>query len=176
MKGIFILLSKVKWDRRFLNIAIECSSWSKDPSTKVGAVIVEPESRRIISTGYNGFPRNIRDMTSRLTNREEKYRYTIHAEMNAIYNATFNGISPKGSTLYVYGLPTCSNCAKGIAQVGIKRVVCLYPQKVGETWNKWADEWDMSKALYDEAGLTYTVYSETDTDYLKVLKNTSDLS
>ena len=75
-----------KWDYRFIKLAKEIASWSKDPSTQVGAIAVN--EKRIIATGYNGFPEGIEDDEERLKNREIKLTYMIHAEKNLIYNAT----------------------------------------------------------------------------------------
>lgn len=139
-----------KWDNRFLKLAKEISTWSKDPSTKVGAVAVNNE-RRILATGYNGFPRGIDDSEERLYDRAEKYPRVIHAEMNAIYNASYNGVSLDGSTLYVWGLPCCSDCAKGVIQVGIKRVVMPkmnYPAL-------WSDSFELTRTMFREAGVEY---------------------
>jgi len=138
------------WDTRFLYLAKEVSTWSKDPSTQIGAVIVN-ENRRILATGYNGFPRGIFDKDERLNNREEKYKLVVHAEMNAIYNATFNGVSLDKATLYVWGLPACSECAKGIIQVGIKKVVMADINKV----DRWQKSFEISKTLFDEASIEY---------------------
>jgi len=124
-----------KWDKNFIELAKIISTWSKDPSTKIGAVAVG-DKRQILATGYNGFPRGIKDYSDRLETRETKYKYTIHGEMNCIYNATFNGVSLNGSSLYVYGLPVCSECAKGIIQVGIKRVFMCYPEDISHKWNE----------------------------------------
>ena len=120
MKGILILSNK--WDIRYLELAELVATWSKDPSSKIGAVAVGSKGE-VLAQCYNGFPRGIHDLASRYTNREVKYKYVVHAEMNVIYNATYNGVSLDGSTIYVSGLPVCSDCAKGIIQVGIKRVV-----------------------------------------------------
>lgn len=140
----------MKWDKRFINLAREISTWSKDPSTKIGAVIVN-DDRRILATGYNGFPRGINDNDWRYQDREEKYKYVVHAEMNAIYNATFNGISLNDSTLYVWGLPVCSECAKGVIQVGIKKIVMPkldFPER-------WVDSFRKSRELFSEAGIDW---------------------
>lgn len=139
-----------KWDQRFMGIAYNVSKWSSDPSSKIGAVAVN-QKNIIISTGWNGFPRGIKDDFTRLHDRETKYKFVVHAEMNAIYNATYNGTSLDGATLYVYGLPICSECAKGIIQVGIKRVVMLN-QKID---GKWLDSWLNSKAFFEEAGVDF---------------------
>lgn len=139
-----------KWDERFLRTAKEISTWSKDPSTQVGAVIVN-DDRRILATGYNGFPRGIDDSVERLEDRENKYKFIVHAEMNAIYNATYSGTSLNGSTLYVWGLPVCSECAKGVIQVGIKKIVMPlkdYPER-------WVLSFKQSSALFIEAGVKF---------------------
>ena len=135
-----------KWDQRFINLAREISTWSKDPSTKIGAVIVN-DDRRILATGYNGFPKGIEDTAERYENKEVKYETVIHAEMNAIYNATYNGISLKDSTIYVWGLPVCNDCARGIIQVGIKRVVMA----ANDIPEKWVASFSKSLNLFVEA-------------------------
>ena len=137
-----------KWDERYLALAKEVSTWSKDPSTQVGAVTVGSK-KEVLSQGFNGFPRNIKDTDERYNNRATKYKFVVHAEMNAIYNATYSGTSLDGATLYVYGLPICSECAKGIIQVGIKKVV-VEKSKELDNWN---DSVKLSKAMFDEAGV-----------------------
>ena len=117
-----------KWDLRFLELAKHVSSWSKDPSTKVGAVIVD-DKRHVVGLGYNGFPRGVDDTDERLTDRPTKYAMVAHAELNAILNATTKA---SGSTIYVYPLPPCNECAKLIIQAGIKRVVA--PKISHERW------------------------------------------
>lgn len=137
-----------KWDDRFMRLAREISTWSKDP-TKIGAVIVDDE-RRILSTGYNGFPRGIADTEERLSNKEEKYPRVIHAEMNAILAALYNGVSVKGATLYVWGLPVCADCTKSVIQAGIRRIVITYPEYASEKWQK---QWnELSKPMIEEVG------------------------
>lgn len=137
-----------QWDERYLSLAKEVSTWSKDPSTQVGAVTVG-NKKEVLSQGFNGFPRNINDIDERYNNRETKYKFVVHAEMNAIYNATYSGISLDGATLYVYGLPICSECAKGIIQVGIKKVVVEQSKKL----NHWNNSVKLSKIMFDEAGV-----------------------
>lgn len=137
------------WHNKYLGIAEHISSWSKDPSKKVGAIAVGGVGQ-ILATGYNGFPRGIEDSEKRLNNREEKYRLVVHAEMNCIYNATHNGVSLKGATLYVWGLPVCSECAKGIIQVGVDRVVIPYYNNVPD---KWKESFKDTLELFHEAGV-----------------------
>lgn len=143
---------KTKWDLRFLKIAKEVSKWSKDPSRKIGAVLVG-NKKQIISQGYNGFPRGIADTQERLMNRELKYTLTIHAEANAIYNAIYNGSPTEGATIYVTGLPVCAECAKMIIQTGIKRVVMdTKPEDLKDIWRNLGK---ISLQLFDEAGVEY---------------------
>ena len=110
-----------KWDKRFLEMATLVASWSKDPSTQVGAIAVR--NRTVIAQGYNGFPRGMSDEQFRYEQKPLKYKMIVHAEMNLIYNAADNGVSLRNSTVYVVGLPVCSDCAKGLIQVGVSRVV-----------------------------------------------------
>ena len=111
-----------KWDKRYLALAKEVASWSKDPSTQVGAVTVG-NKKEVPSQGFNGFPRGIIDSKDRYNNRETKYKYVVHAEMNAIYNATYSGVSLDGAVLYVYGLPICSECAKVLFRLVLKKLL-----------------------------------------------------
>ena len=140
-----------KWDIRYLGLAREVASWSKDPSSKIGAVAIGTKGQ-VLAQGYNGFPRGIDDSENRLNNRELKYKYVVHAEQNVIYNATYNGVSLDNSTLYVWGLPVCSSCALGVIQVGVKRVIMPdlnYPEK-------WMDNFlGGSKDMFDEAGVEW---------------------
>lgn len=136
LERLFKMLD-TKWKKRFLKLSKEIAEWSKDPSTKVGALIIS-EDRNIISTGYNGFPRGIEDTEERLNNRELKYKFILHAEMNCIMNALYNGRSVKDCILFVHGLPPCSECTKSIIQSGIKKVI---------TDSKATDNWKESSKL-----------------------------
>jgi dCMP deaminase len=106
------------WNKRFMDLAEHVAEWSKDPSTKVGAVIVN-EKRQVLSMGYNGFPRSVYDCKERYNDRSTKLKFVAHAERNALDN-TYTDV--EGATLYSTLYP-CSDCAKGIIQRGIKRVV-----------------------------------------------------
>ena len=154
MKGILILLNK--WDIRYLELAERVASWSKDPSRQIGAVAVGSKGQ-VLAQGFNGFPRGIIDTADRYNNREVKYKYVVHAEMNVIYNATYNGVSLDGSTLYVSGLPVCSDCAKGIIQVGISRVV----MKEENIPQHWAESWGMTAGMFDEANINWEFINVT---------------
>lgn len=148
MKGILILSNK--WDIRFLEMAKLVASWSKDPSTQVGAIAVR--NRTVIAQGYNGFPRGMGDEPFKYEHKQLKYKMIVHAEMNLIYNAADNGVSLKDSTVYVVGLPACGECAKGLIQVGVKRVVM--PER-GHLDDKWAVSCADAQNFFDEAGVEW---------------------
>lgn len=148
-----------KWDHRFMRLAREVSTWSKDPAAQIGAVIIR--DRRILATGYNGFPEGIEDTPERLNDKEQKFPRIIHGEMNALLNALNNGVSVRGSTLYVYGLPICADCTKSVIQSGISRVVIPYAETARM---KWFMQWtEVSRPMFEEAGVQIT---EIDTDTL----------
>lgn len=144
-----------KWDKRFINIAKEISSWSKDPSTKVGAVIVSPD-RDIVATGYNGFPRKISDNEDDYNDRDKKYLKVVHAEMNAIIRSKKD---ITGHTLYVYPIQACPHCAASIIQSGIKRIVALdtYHERLNHLF-------DVSKEMFNQAGVEVTIYESSKLD------------
>ena len=139
-----------KWDKRYMEMAALVATWSKDPSSQIGAVAVNGKVQ-VLTMGSNGFPRGIRDTQPRLKNREEKYKYVVHAEKNAIYNATYNGVSLHGATMYVYGLPCCSECAKAIIQVGVARVV-MQGNPDNPRWKKSVED---SIDMFSEAGVKW---------------------
>lgn len=139
-----------KWNQRYMAMAKEVAQWSKDPNTKVGAVAVGSKGQ-ILSQGYNGFPRGINDSEDRLNDRETKYKYVVHAEMNVIYNATYSGVSLDGAKLYVYGLPVCSECAKGIIQVGITEVYVA--QECIDLRPQWFISFQQTMDMFNEAGI-----------------------
>ena len=137
-----------KWDGRFLNLAKHISEWSKDPSTKVGCVVVGID-REIRSTGFNGFPRGIEDSIDRLEDREQKYPLICHAEENAIMHAARIGISLKDCAAYVTW-PPCSRCARSLIQAGVNEVV--YPSN-SEIPERWKDDFEIAIGMMEEAGV-----------------------
>lgn len=138
------------WHKRFMDQAKMYASWSKDPNTQVGAVAVDSLKKTILSGGFNGFPRGILDIEERLNDRPIKYKYMVHAEMNCLYNALYSGVSLNGSFLYVYGLPVCSECAKGIIQAGISTVII---PKISEIPDRWKESWEFTKSLFGEVAI-----------------------
>jgi len=141
-----------KWDERFVRIAEEVASWSKDPGTKVGAVLVN--DKRILATGYNGFPSGISDSLERYLDREVKLAYTVHAEVNVLLNAAKNGAQTAGSTLYTTFHP-CVNCAAAVIQGGITTVVSPTVHSAPERW--W-DSFARAGELLLEAGVNIIYY------------------
>ncbi|MFL2967852.1 MAG: deoxycytidylate deaminase [Candidatus Poseidoniaceae archaeon] len=137
-----------KWDIRFIELARHISGWSKDPSTKVGCVVVG-EDREIRSTGFNGFPRGIDDDPERLADREKKYPLICHAEENAIMHAARIGVSLKDSTAYVTW-PPCSRCARSLIQAGIREVVYSSSEEIPE---RWIEDFEISTGMLAEANV-----------------------
>ena len=141
--------SRDRWDMKFLRVADEVASWSKDNSTKVGCVVVVPDND-IRSTGYNGFPRGCDDDRLIYDDRHRKLLRITHAEANAVAAAARAGVKLYGCTAYV-NYPCCSQCAAILIQAGIIRVV---------TWNvelkpSWMDSVIEAEQLFREAGVEY---------------------
>jgi dCMP deaminase len=134
------------WDHKFMGLAEHISGWSKDPSTKVGCVIVG-SSQEVRALGYNGFPRNIDDNIQERYERPAKYFWTEHAERNAIFNAASTGVPLKDCTAYTTLFP-CVDCARAMVQSGIKTVVVYEPNWDDQTW-KFGEVRD----LLEEAGM-----------------------
>lgn len=142
------------WDKRFLWLAENVASWSKDPSTQVGAVIVRPD-RTVVSLGFNGFPRGVSDAAELYDNREVKYVRVIHAELNAILSSSE---SLHGHTIYSTLYP-CSRCAGAIIQAGLARVV-TWKVPVNDTTARIAVAacWDDSTEMLEQAGVRIKAY------------------
>lgn len=133
-----------KWDSRFLSLAELVGSWSKDPSTKVGAVITDKD-RRVVSVGFNGFPKGMDDSPERYADREFKYAHVIHAERNALL---FASRDVRGCTVYTTPFMPCSQCAVLLVQAGITRVVA--PNVTNERWVK---DFARTQQLFAETGV-----------------------
>jgi dCMP deaminase len=135
-----------KWQARFIDLAEEISTWSKDSSSRVGAVIVRPD-RTIASIGFNGFPRGVEDSPDRIANRDTKLLFTIHAEMNAILSAK----EPlKDYSIFVWPFQPCAHCAASIIQSGIKEVYCPFNAHL-ESYERWANSFKAALQMFDEA-------------------------
>jgi dCMP deaminase len=145
----------MNWKDYFGNIAQQVKLKSKDVNTQIGAVVVG-ENNEIVSTGYNSFPRGINDEIVERQERPEKYYWFEHAERNALYNSALIGVSTKGCTMYLTcGVP-CSDCARGIINSGIKKVVC---EKTDTTkGSQWSEHSKRSLIMFKEAGVELEYY------------------
>lgn len=128
-----------------MGLAEYVSTQSKDPSTKVGAVVVDPLTLDELGMGYNGFPRGCNDHEDLYADRPTKYSRVVHAEANAIIRA---GHSCRGAVLFVWPMFTCNECAKLIIQSGITKVYSLRP-----TGDRWMGAYDTALQMYQEGGV-----------------------
>lgn len=142
-----------KWTARFINLAAHVAQWSKDPSSQVGAVIIRPD-RSVASIGFNGLPRAVSDDPARLTDRDQKLLYTVHAELNAILAAK----EPlHGCSIVVYPFQPCAQCAAAIIQAGITEVICpeisTRPEDMSTASTRWAASFHAARSMFHEAGI-----------------------
>jgi dCMP deaminase len=136
---------QAKWDARYLELAKHVAQWSKDPSTKTGAVIVSPNGG-VVGVGYNGFAKGVNDTDERLNDRETKYKMVVHCERNAIIFAQRDLI---GCTLYTWPFMSCAPCAGMVIQAGITR--CVAPRNDNPRWQA---DFALSIQMFAEAGVT----------------------
>lgn len=136
-----------KWDKRFLDLAQHVAGWSKDPSTKCGAVIAR--GNRFVSMGFNGFPQHTKDAEHLYSDRAVKYLRVVHAEVNALL---FSQCDLSGCTMYVWPMPPCARCAAQICQTGIARVVAMYPGN-DDMRSRWESEMSVAMDLFYERGI-----------------------
>lgn len=141
------------WDKRFMDLAVQIGSWSKDRSTQVGCVVVGPD-REIRTTGYNGFPRGTQDDVEDRHTRPAKYRWTEHAERNAIYNAARIGIPLHGCRMYLPWFP-CMDCARAMVQSGIRTLVAMRPDLAHA---QWGEDFRLALELFSESGVEVVWY------------------
>ena len=150
-----------KWDRFYLGLAQYYSTASKDPSTQVGAVLVDPNRNRPVGWGYNGFPEGVEDTSERLNNRELKYKLVVHAEVNAILCAAK---AARGATLYVFPSfvlpPICSDCAKTAIQAGVHTIVGFEPDESDPRVARWKDSIAVAREMWVETGRTWRSYKQ----------------
>lgn len=136
-----------KWDVRFLELAKYVAQWSKDPSTKTGAVIVDKD-KSVVSVGFNGFARGVLDGVDRYNNRDLKYKLIVHSECNAILYAKGNTTD---TTLYTWPFMPCSRCAGLVIQSGITH--CVAPPLPNELIDRWKSDTDIAAMQFAEAGV-----------------------
>lgn len=159
--GTFTEYRPPSWDKLFMRMVYEYASKSKDPSTKIGAVIVR--NKRPILFGYNGFPEGVQDKPERLLNRDIKLRFTEHGERNAIDMAAAEGTSTKDTTLYTQILP-CRDCAKAILQAKIAEVVIHRPADEYfakcNTGGSWSLSHEDTNLMFKERGINIRYVEE----------------
>jgi len=143
-------MHKTKWDMRYISLAQHVSLWSKDPSTKCGAVIVDKHNR-VVSIGYNGFPQGIQDADDLLKDRNKKLAMTIHAERNALI---FAKQDLHDCTLYTYPIQCCSECTAMMIQAGITRHVSTSHMPA-----KWQDSFLIAQSMMSEANIKFDRYT-----------------
>lgn len=140
-------MTPTNWDDRFRKLAEHVASWSKDPSTKVGAVLTD--GKYVLSIGYNGFPIDIEDSEQNLQDREFKLGHILHAEINAINTyVKQTGRDPMNATLYTWPHPPCYECAIVLINRCIGRIICP-----NEFPDRWAKNYKAAQARFLEAGL-----------------------
>ena len=141
------------WDEFFMLHVYLVASKSKDPSTKIGAVIVRDNT--VISEGYNGFCRKVNDNIAERWNRPEKYAWIEHGERNSIFNAARNGIKTLDGVMFTQEVP-CVDCGRSVIQAGIKEIV-LHKQW-SDIWkqimqDKWKGAAEITLTMFKEAGI-----------------------
>ena len=148
------------WDEQFMHDVYWWSLRSKDPRTKIGAVLVRWEDKIPISMAYNSFSRKVNDNVPLRWERPEKYEWVTHAEENAVLNCARRGDSSMGTVMYTQGIP-CTRCADAVVQGGIVEVVVhkqwqAYEQKF--QWDKWIDSAKRSEQKFAEAGIKIRIF------------------
>lgn len=151
----------MNWSAYFFEIASIVAKKSKDPSMKVGCVIVG-QNHEILSTGFNGFPMGVSDSESLYDRyeRPKKYLFTEHAERNSIFLAARNGIRLDGSSIYLQWMP-CADCARAIIQSGIVKVVIdgskYDPDHPTEADLRWEDQFKAANRMFEEANVRVVI-------------------
>lgn len=148
----------MSWNKYFIDLLEPIASKSKDPRTKVGAILVNHD-HELISAGFNGFPRGVKDLPERYNDRPTKYKFVAHADTNALNIAAKNGKSTNNSIMYLPWYP-CTNCTKSIIQCGVKKVVIdgrNYEEKEAH-WTAWKEDIDISKTMLSEASVEIEIY------------------
>lgn len=151
-----IIKSEISWHELFMRQVYVVARKSKDPRTKIGAVLVK--DNRIIATGYNGFPSGVLDLKIRYDQREVKYQYVVHGEHNAILSCARIGVSSVGSSLYTQGYP-CNECCKAIIQGGVSEVI-IHKQWPVMSSPKWKESHIISCNMLSEAQVRVIIFDK----------------
>jgi dCMP deaminase len=157
------LLPIPSWDEQFMHDVYWWARRSKDPRTKIGALLVKPESKIPFSFSYNSLARKVDDNVATRWERPEKYEWVVHAEENAVLNCAREGHCSKGSIMYTQGVP-CTRCADACIQGGIIEIVVHKQWQSYEkmfNWDKWIDSAKRSEQKFQEAGISVRVFDKT---------------
>jgi dCMP deaminase len=147
--------------RKYLKLAkVQAELFSKDPHTKVAAIILSQDAHVILATGYNGIPRGMNDGLMQRWERPEKYRYVVHAECNAICNAARSGMRLDGAIAVVTMFP-CADCAKMIIQSGIRTVIAPIPDYTTSTWG---DSFKLATTMFKEVNVDMLLFKQSEID------------
>lgn len=133
-------------DIKYFDIAEYIATQFSKDTTKVGCIILDPETHQILATGYNGFPRKVEELLER-TIRPEKYYWYEHAERNAIFHAARHGIKIDGACAYITMFP-CADCARGLIQSGVTKIITRNPNS-----QNWEESYKRSKLMLEEANI-----------------------
>lgn len=144
-----------KWDLYGMREAQLAASMSKDPSTQVGACILDA-SGRIVSKGWNGFARGVQDAAERLQDRTTKLALVLHAEENAL--AFAESWRLPGATLYCWPVPSCAHCTSLAIQHGVARIVAPVPRPAFV--ERWGANIELAQTVAAEAGVEYVLIQE----------------
>jgi dCMP deaminase len=155
-----ITLPIPSWDETFMHDVYWWARRSKDPRTKIGAVLVHWDTKDPISHAYNGFARKINDDIAERWERPEKYFWVSHAESNSVLNCARTGRTTLGTTMFTQGIP-CADCANDIIQCKVAEIVVHKQWQNYEqlfNWEKWNDSALRSETKFKEAGVNVRVF------------------
>lgn len=144
---------------KYLKLAFyQASLFSKDPNTKVAAILLSQDTHNVLSTGYNGIPRGMNDNIESRWQRPDKYLWVSHAEINSLCSAARNG-TPVENCVAVVTLFPCCDCAKALIQAGVKTIVTMSPDL---DMPKWGDLFQISLQMFEEVGVELITFTQKD--------------
>jgi len=149
-------MNKQKAVKYYKLIRYMADTFSKDPSTKVGCLLLAPESLQILSMGYNGFPRGVDECDASRWERPIKYSYVEHSERNCLYNACRSGICTNNS-IAITTLYPCCDCCRALIQSGIKTLITIVPNYEDP---RWGEDFKISTTMFKEAGVDVTLLTD----------------
>lgn len=143
--------------KKYLKLArYQAELFSKDPSTKVAAILLSHDAHVILSTGYNGIPRKMNDTMVERWQRPTKYTYCVHAECNAVCNAARAGMSLDNSIAVITLFPCC-DCAKMLIQSGVSTIIAPEPDF---NMPRWGEQFLLSSKMFKEVGMNMILFTD----------------